>query len=533
MMEPTKVILTVLVCIMAYSNCWSQRYILPLSHDYTFLYDKQLNNLSNEFHTSSKPYFQSNAIRTADSVIQSLTAIKPSPSSLLGRKIFSEHLFFSEGKDYNFFLDPVFNFSGGLLTDKDEAIYRNTRGFLAQGKVGKNLTFSTTFYENQARFPQYLDNRIRETRIVPGSLVPKPFKEDAYDYFFAEGFLSYTSRNNIFNVQFGQGKNFIGDGYRSVLLSDNAFSYPFLKVTTNVWRVQYTNLFTKMKDIRFLNQNGLFIDKYTSIHHLSARVNKRVYVGVFEAITYQDSLQTRGIDIEFLNPIIFYRPIESSLGSNSIANAMLGADLRVKMNNSSVFYGQFFLDEFNFSKLREEQGWWGNKFGYQLGVKIYDLVGANSLLQLEYNAIRPYTYTHITGLQNYGHYNQSLTHPSGANLRELVVRYNTHKKRFLFATQFNLMVQGQEIGSSNWGANIYLPYTTREQEFGNEIGQGDRTQTLFSETRLGYLVNPSMNSRIELTYLYRRSRGQSSDMELTSTISLGFTTNLLNMYTDF
>ena len=42
----------------------------------------------------------------------------------------------------------------------------------------------------------------------------------------SSGFVSVEASDN-FIVQFDHGKHFIGDGYRSLLLSDNSFNYPF------------------------------------------------------------------------------------------------------------------------------------------------------------------------------------------------------------------------------------------------------------------------------------------------------------------
>ena len=61
--------------------------------------------------------------------------------------------------------------------------------------------------------------------IIPGRGIAKDFKSDAYDYPVAEAYLSYTP-SKYFNFQFGNGKNFIGDGYRSLFLSDVASPYP-------------------------------------------------------------------------------------------------------------------------------------------------------------------------------------------------------------------------------------------------------------------------------------------------------------------
>ena len=69
------------------------------------------------------------------------------------------------------------------------------------------------------------------------------------DYAMANGHVS-CQQVNILISQFGHGKHFIGDGYRSMLLSDNAFNYPYLKITTDVWKVRYVNLFSSYQDLR-------------------------------------------------------------------------------------------------------------------------------------------------------------------------------------------------------------------------------------------------------------------------------------------
>ncbi len=48
------------------------------------------------------------------------------------------------------------------------------------------------------------------------------------------------------------------------------------------------------------------------------------------------------------NPVIFYRSVEQALGSPD--NAFLGFDFKVKFAKHCQIYGQFLLDEFNFSK---------------------------------------------------------------------------------------------------------------------------------------------------------------------------------------
>ena len=48
------------------------------------------------------------------------------------------------------------------------------------------------------------------------------------------------------DFQFGYDKNFIGNGYRSLFLSDFGNSYLFLKINTRIWKFNYLNLFMEL-----------------------------------------------------------------------------------------------------------------------------------------------------------------------------------------------------------------------------------------------------------------------------------------------
>ena len=68
-------------------------------------------------------------------------------------------------------------------------------------------------------------------------------------------YVSYRS-DKFFSVQFGHGKHFIGDGYRSLFLSDNSFNYPYLMIQTDLGKIQYTNLYAEFKDINYFRTHG-------------------------------------------------------------------------------------------------------------------------------------------------------------------------------------------------------------------------------------------------------------------------------------
>lgn len=203
-----------------------------------------------------------------------------------------------------------------------------------------------------------------------------------------------------------------------------------------------------------------------------------------------------GFDANYLNPVVFYRPVEYSLGSPD--NALLGASFRLKLAKNIQLYSQVIIDEFYLKFLKERKGWWANKQGYQAGFKIFNLFTLKNLnLQGEANYVRPYTYSHGNSIQNYGHYNQPLAHPYGANFYEAIGMLNYQYKRFFVATKAIYAKVGLDSSGVNYGQNIYASYITRPSDFGNYVGQGLTTKLLFVEGKLSWLINPEYNFVIE------------------------------------
>ena len=127
--------------------------------------------------------------------------------------------------------------------------------------------------------------------------------------------------NSYVKADFGLGKHFIGDGYRSLILSDIGASYPYFKLNTKFGNVKYFNLYTT-----FLNPNMGFWKKKTLRNtFLSYDVSNYINIGIFESILWQSKseLANKGFELAYLNPVIFYRPVEFSKQSNK-ANALMG-----------------------------------------------------------------------------------------------------------------------------------------------------------------------------------------------------------------
>jgi len=392
---------------------------------------------------------------------------------------------------FHFRLNPVLHLRYGPTPGEAQPFFLNQRGVEARAGVDDRVYIYFQLLESQAQFPDYVDEWVQTYRALPGNGLYKNYNSDVfnikggYDYLNSQGYVAFNLTPHL-GVQWGYGRNFIGNGYRSLLLSDFSNNYLYLKLNWQVGRFHYQNLFGELKA---LSANGLPGDqvlprKYLAAHHLSIDLTPRMNIGFFEAIVYHRNNQ---LELSYLNPIILYRSAELGLGSPD--NVLIGIDGRWDVFRRVQLYGQLMLDEFVFKELFvERRGWWANKFGIQAGAKYFDVFGVDHLdLQAEFNAVRPYTYTHRDSSSSYSHYSQPLAHPLGANFAELMFRaqYRPAPRWFLDARAF-LMVQGEEAPGQNFGANVLLPHTTRVADYGVNWFQGVRSETVLGVLDVGY-----------------------------------------------
>ena len=463
---------------------YSSQLNIPFTHSYYARFDDEMNAIGTNSHTAAKPFIQSDVARYYDIKAEKESLAKET-DSWLGRKVYNEHLVQIQGKDYWFTVDPIVDLQLGGETEGDDGTWNNTRGVYIQAGLGKRFNISTSVYESQGRFADYFNTYAESLRafgpdpaIIPGRGIGKGFKENSYDYPVAEAYLSYTPADFL-NIQFGHGKNFIGDGYRSLFQSDVASPYPFLKLNASFWKIKYTSTWMWLKDVRpEVVVDDAFLTKYMANHYLSWNVSKRLNIGLFESVMWADT-NGRGFDINYLNPVIFFRAIEFQTGQGA-GNAILGLSGKYKWNNKVNLYGQFILDEFSLGDVKGGNKSWKNKFGFQLGAKYFNAFNIdNLLLQAEYNQVRPYTYSHNTQILNYGHFNQPMAHLWGSNFRELVLIGRYNYKRWFADTKLIIGQRGFDFNtdedSFSYGGDIYRDYNDRVSDTGITIGQGNKT----------------------------------------------------------
>lgn len=311
------------------------------------------------------------------------------------------------------------------------------------------------------------------------------------------------------NLEFGNHTNFWGHGYRSMVLGENMSPYPYLKLTTKVWKIKYTNLFMQLRDLQKDVPWKDSRQKYVAMHAIDFKASQNFSFTIFESVVWQssDTLSNRNFDMNYLNPVIFYRPVEFSQGSAD--NVLLGIAARLKVDKNFMCYGQLFLDEFLLSEVRNRAGWWANKVGVQIGVQATDLI-PGLWAYTEFNSARPFTYTHGSVLQNYGHRNQSLAHPLGTNFYEWSSGAQLEKNNWVFTGRFNWALYGRDKEGSNYGGDVFRSYKEPFRVFENKIGQGNTHHSYITQLTASKKIWKKKNLYFLGSYNWRHVKDQFS-----------------------
>lgn len=444
------------------------------------------------------------------------------------RKLRSEDFVDFSEDNFHLRVNPLFLLEYKKQQNDERTFFINTRGIEFKADLGKRFSFYSSFYENQTRFPDYISDYVLLHRVVPGQGAAKfdGHKPNEYDFSRAEAYISAQLSKN-FHVQFGHSKQFIGEGYRSMILSDNSFNYPFLKMTYDLGTFRYTVLWSQYQLFE-----GAYYSyhrrKYGSMNALSWLPASGFEISLFELITWPGNSPDRSnsFNLNFFNPLILFRSIQ--YGLNNHKNVLLGLNLRKKITHFEQFYAQFALDDLK----KTSSG--TNKYAFQLGIKSFDLFRdkfyRNRLFVLaEYNRASPYMYAHSDVLSSYTHYNQPLAHPAGSGLSEFVAVADYRFRDFFLSIKYNQLLNSLDTLNSNFGSNIFLPDAGTGN---NKIGQGIENKTQNFSISLGLIINPLSNFKI-YAEVWKRKVANSLQSIDESYFSIGIKTDINNYYFDF
>lgn len=533
----------------------AQQSQIPLEHEYLNRLERYLSDPEVKFHTSVKPYLESEVLKAIPESAwkemgiaaynENFTPYQDSIGKVVlskGKEGFTfgarrgDLLQFQKDKFY-LGINPIVDFSAGYDIKAKEAYIGSQYGAHLNGHIGKKVSFGFAYRGLTENNAEYIRNLAASKGVMPG-FGKVTWDGNTLNTNDFNGYISITPAK-YFNIQAGYGKHFWGDGYRSLFISDYAPSYPYVAMHANFWRIKYSYLFNVMKDgsMATAENNFKFNTKYSVLHMVSVDIAKWFEFGFFEGVVWEhgDSSGTRGVELNYLNPVVFFRPVEFAVGSPD--NITLGINMKFKPTKNFNIYTQFLLDDLDIKFARLGKGFYRNKFALQAGIKTFDLFKIPMLdLQLEGNLVRPYVFAHKSPAQNYTHMNMPLAHPLGANFLEFLAILRYEKNSFYGIAKLQYAKQGRDYGDAHNGSNIYRSdydiAPNLDFAFNNKFLQGEKTNILNAEIRAGYRLNPRTNLSAELIINYRNL---SSDIQKESNafIGVGIKSNLFNRYKDF
>lgn len=434
-----------------------------------------------------------------------------------------------------FTLNPYYNIQTGRENfPENQSLLQYRRGVLVSGKFGDRFRFFSILSENVSNLDSYTMQMISETKVSPGEGEVKLSNNQSFSVIQSFGMMEARLTDEI-TLTAGHGKNFFGDGYRSLLLSDNATNYPMAKLNFKFWCFNYSATAAEFIDLYSdIPGDGLRQKSYGTFHYLDIKLHERWYVGLMEAVIYKgDSLGRFSFDMNYLNPFVVMRPQEMNLGSPD--NMLMGANAKILLTDAWKIYGQAIITEFKGDELFGGQNWWGNKYGFQAGTRFNNpkiLPGFNA--RLEYNIVRPFTYAHRSSAQAYGHLNQALAHPLGSNFQEFLTHLNYQKNRWLFSLNINYNQKGNDYSDSpiSYGGNIFINYNMRDEDYGHTTLQGNLTTQLITDAKVSWLINPANFMFAELGFT-QRNIWQNNSHQNFQYFFIGVKTKFLNYYNDY
>ncbi len=504
---------------------------------YSYQFDQKLNTVEyspkENLHTAVKPYIfgDSSAIRHAYDSLLSANTDTTGHHSWLHRALFTNHDVDVKHSDYTLYADFMADLDAGREFFDKTSIYLNSRGYQAGGTVGDNFFFYTSGYENQGKFPNYEAAYIKTTDMIPGQAYDRTFL-GYNDWEFVTAMMGYRVSPK-FMITLGEDKTFIGDGYRSILLSDYAAAYPQLKLTIDLGEnVQYTAMWAYMEDqnaVQF-DSFGNYRRKWMAFHYIDWNITNRASIGFFNAVVDEeanDQGQLHGFDANYIDPLYFSSSLGPS-GSGTVPDhTLIGFNGKYKVLDKTTIYGQLLFDQ-SLSSVDHSSG-----SAWQLGVRGSDLFKVSHFNYLfEYNTAAPYTYSNQTPLLNYAEYSEPLGDPLGANFKEGVALLNYSIWKFDLQGEIDYAKYGLNIGNTNYGKELTLADNTNIPTGTAVTGQGLATTLKYAEGVVAYVINPRYNFRIEVSGLLRQEVNSQTDTK-TAYIMIGLRTGFRELYHDF
>lgn len=371
---------------------------------------------------------------------------------------------------------------------------------------------------NQGSIPYFSDPQTRAFYLKP--LNDSLFGQPSYSYIDL-----YSSINlNYKAIRFiiGMSRPSIGFSERSIFSSNSGINNPFINLN-----IRFNKLFSYSLRQDFLREKigGHFEPKGNVTHSFTYdhKGDSKFQARLFETVVYQmkDTLYNRGFEVEYLNPFLFFRPQEYNMGSAD--NILLGGELQYVLGKNKTLnsikytkvYTQILFDDFLLSALKAKNGWWANKYGFNIGLSVNNNVngyeGIAKKYTIEFTYMRPYVFSQTNPGIVYGNQGLPISHPLGSNFAEVYQRFYFHNidKNFSIDAFLQAYIKGVDstgLKVDSYGGDIYKSYSKHPYEFNNKVGQGVTLRSVQLGTRFSFISKQKKYIKSLVFYIEPRYR---------------------------
>lgn len=327
--------------------------------------------------------------------VNTLNTYQRQRNSWVGRKLYNEHLFTYSGSMLYLTIDPIIDFQVGRdLVVPERNLFQNTRGLVVEGEIAQGLSFSTSYYENQSVFAQYLTdayaargeqklvngNYITEHAVIPNALRTKPFGDGGFDYGYSASYVRWK-QSKYFTFQLGSTPEFEGYGKRSLLLSDFAPASTQFRIEASLsdkWKYSYQigRALNLLRRQFYTTVEAPFERKTRTVHRLSYTPIPNLNLTFFESGIWfkEDSVQSKSLPFEAYVPLPVLNTAIHGFEDAALKN-LVGINIGYRFKENYLVYGQFITDDFK-----------NKEYGVQLGARARFVLAKHELnLLVEYN----------------------------------------------------------------------------------------------------------------------------------------------------
>ncbi|MEO8446512.1 MAG: capsule assembly Wzi family protein [bacterium] len=418
-----------------------------------------------------------------------------------------KYLFAYQKDNNNIFINPIGQFF--YINESKPSIKPNAKLFYGGFSIRGSLFDKLGYYVSVEKGGGIGDTSLMEAAFPR---IRSNFKyveniENIKNFDFTNGYLKFHSNPSedmdLF-VQIGREQLKYGLGYsKRLVLSGDAPNMDFIKFNLNYGIVSYSSIFGSTVG-EFNKDVSKNFTKYFIANRIKLSFKKLFDIGIGESI-----IASRGFELAYLNPIIFYKFVEHSLQDRD--NGTIFADFQTHFIKNFELQGTFFLDENILSNLADMSKQ-SNKTAFQLGFFYYEPIGIKNLsLIFEYSKLRPYLYTHFNPKNTYTAFGEILGNPIGPNADQLFFKLNYNlSDRIKFGLEYEHTRKGENIYSPNGelirnvGGNVYDSYRQGTDADKAYFLDGIRINTDNVKFNISY--EPLKSFIFDLNFVYSKSK---------------------------